>query len=259
MLMRLTDGVIALPHNLESFVTDAAFADPAHDVQADLVAEVERLRLADAVFTIAAEERRLLEKQGLRPDYLPYYPDPVLADECTRIRQARTARGDGGSPGPLLLLGSAFNPATAHGMRLQLEWLRAGDPPPSGVMVAGFKTDAMLADAVRPGVRLLGGVSREVLAELMEKCSALLIHTFGGAGAVTRIPEALLAGIPVIANENAARDAQDLPGVHIYRDQSGFQSLVRSRLAMPPPPPRPVDAENCFQKELRRLCGIDHA
>jgi len=69
----------------------------------------------------------------------------------------------------------------------------------------------------------------------------------------------LLAGIPVIANDNAARDAHDLAGVHIYADQAGFQSLVRSRLPVPPPPARPAGAENRFQEQLRRLCGIKHA
>jgi hypothetical protein len=81
----------------------------------------------------------------------------------------------------------------------------------------------------------------------------------GGAGAVTRIPEALLAGIPVIANRNAARDQPETPGVHVYEDAAEFAELVRARLPYPPPPPEPVAAQRRFTEQLRRLVDGSHA
>lgn len=247
--------VIALPHNIEAFATVASASDAHYDVLADLAAEVTRLSAADALFTIGREERWLLETRGLAPSYLPYYPDPDLAEHDTRIREVRRrrARPDGSVSGPLLLLGSAFNPATARGMRVQLEWLRASGLPAGGAVVAGFQTETVLADALFPGVTLLGGVTPDKLEELLETCSALLLHTFGGVGAVTRIPEALVAGIPVIANSNAARDQYGTPGVHTYDDRPGFAALVARNLPLPPMPPRPAAEEAGFQATLHRL------
>ena len=253
--------VIALPHNLESLVSEAVFNDPGYDPTADLTAEVRRLALADAVFTIAKEERWFLEARGLAPGYLPYYPDPALVSECTAIRQRRAALAcaDGTVRGPLLILGSAFNPATSRGMEQQLEWLAAMPSAGTEIVVAGGQTDVVLASHARPGVELLGRVTREKLTTLLEKCSALLIHTFGGAGAVTRIPEALLAGVPIIANFNAARDQFGTPGVHVYESATTFATLVRLPLTMPPAPQRPHEAEERFRLELVRLVNLGSA
>ncbi len=247
--------VIALPHNLEALVSEAVFADPTYDPMADLSAEVARLALADQVFTIAKEERWLLESRGLTPDYLPYYPDPALIAECDTIRRRRTdhAAADGRVRGPLLILGSAFNPATALGMARQLEWLARAASPGIEVVVAGAQSDVLLAAHARPGVQLLGRVTRERLITLMETSSALLIHTFGGAGAVTRIPEALLAGIPVIANSNAARDQHGTAGVHVYETEEEFSALASAPPGIPPQLPPPRAAEQRFQRLLRQL------
>lgn len=247
--------IIALPHNLEALVSERVFADQAYNPFADLAAEVDRLARAEAIFTIAKEERWLLEARGLEPDYLPYYPDPVLVDECGAIRRKREARADAGGAvaGPLLLLGSAFNPATARGMREQLRRLKANGLPPGGVTVAGPRSDEVLADEKVPGIQLLGGVSRERLVGLLETCTALLIHTVAGAGAVTRIPEGLLAGLPIIANPNAARDQHGVSGVHVYETAAEFEALARKAWPIPPAPSRPTAAEARFVDTLARL------
>ena len=249
--------VIALPHNLEALVSEAVFADAGYDPLPDLAAEVSRLSLADAIHVIAREEQWFLETQRQTSRYLPYFPVPELAAEYADLRRRREARAraDGTVDGPLLLLGSAFNPATGRGMDLQLGWL-AGASPAAGVVVAGPETDVRLAAHRAPGVSLLGRVPAARLHELFVECSALLIHTSGGAGAVTRIPEALLAGIPVIANENAARDRHDVPGVHVYASPEEFQALVKRPLPIPPGPTAPRAAEAALAADLLRLSNL---
>jgi len=246
--------VIALPHNLEALVSEHAFADPSHPPCCHLPAEIARLGLSDALFTISREEQWFLEANNLLPSYLPFFPDPSLALECLAIRETRAARAqnDGSLKGPLLLLGSGFNPATARGMRQQLTWLTKQGST-TDILVAGPSTDRELADFNSPKIKIFGGVSRAHLVELLKTCSALLIHTRGGAGAVTRIPEALLAGVPLIANANAARDQHGVPGVHEYEAETEFLSLASTPLPIPPTPPRPVQAETRFLNILQQL------
>jgi hypothetical protein len=246
--------VVALPHNLEALVSEKVFGDSGYDPASDLRSEIGRLRLADRVFLIAKEERWLLEAHRLTPFYLPFFPDPELERQCLGIRAQRSAQANtnGSIQGPLLVLGSGFNPATARGMRQQLTWL-AAHAPKTEVRVVGPSTNSVLTEFRSDNVKLLGRVSREVLVTLLKTCSALLIHTYGGAGAVTRIPEALLAGIPVIANANAARDQHGNPGVYEYETEDEFMALAASALTTPPAPSRPILAETRFQGELQVL------
>jgi hypothetical protein len=241
--------LLALPHNLEALVSGKVFADPRYDPRADLAAEVRRLGRADAVFTIAREERRLLEAGGVAARYLPFFPDPILEKECLELRQRRRKPD---ATHPLLLVGSAFNAATGQGMRRQLEWLRGANRP---VIVVGPQTDRILGEFASEQVNVLGVVPRERLTEVMAAAGALLVHTQGGAGAVTRIPEALLAGLPVIANANALRDCHGIAGTYQYETREEFLRLAAQLLPMPPPPSRPTQDEALFQSTLRQLAA----
>jgi hypothetical protein len=243
--------IIALPHNLEALASERAFASDQPALGPDLAAEITRLGETDTVFTIAKEEQWLLQAFGLTAEYLPFYPDENLAAEALAIRERRAA-SHATAAGPLLILGSAFNPATRVGMQRQLEWL-SGAAESRGIVVAGPETETFFASYVSPRVRVLGQVTRDRLVELLNSCAALLIHTERGAGAVTRIPEALLSGIPVIANRNAARDQHGTPGVHVYDDRDEFIALALASLPVPPAPPRPLAAEKRFQAALSKL------
>ena len=244
--------VIALPHNLESLVSEKVFADPRYDPLPDLGAEVARLALAHHVFTISREERWLLEARGLDPSYLPFYPFGALARECRilRARRESSSSPDGRIDGPLLVLGSAFNPATARGMHWQLDQLRTAGIPQPDIVVAGPCTETELVRHASAKVRILGRISRADLLDLLGTCSALLVHTQGGGGALTRIPEALLAGLPVIANANAARDQFGTVGLHVYENAREFIHLASSRPPIPSPPSPPEDSFRRFVETL---------
>jgi hypothetical protein len=92
---------------------------------------------------------------------------------------------------------------------------------------------------------VLGTVSDDELLSEQLKARALLVHYVPTPGALTRIPEALIAGIPVIANRHAARGYEALPGIHVYDTPADLVDLSAAELPMPPIPPRP-DAERRF-------------
>ena len=250
--------ILALPHNLESLVSEHVFSRPSYDPSVDLGSEVKRLKKSDAIFTISKEERWFLEARGLSVGYLPYFPDSILASECGYIRKLRIARtaSDGSVPGPLLLLGAAYNPATLRGMQLQLSRLASLGASCPSVVVAGPETDSKLGSFSSSRVNVLGRIPREHLVELLISCKAMLIHTAAGAGAVTRIPEALLSGVPVIANFNASRDQHGTRGIASYETEGEFLSQCRTVHAIPDAPCKPTSEIRRFQLRLREMAGL---
>ena len=195
-------SLLALPHNLEALVPPRP-AKP-RSLAKRIVAEARALNFASSVFCISREEQWLLAAYGLRAHYLPYHPPRELEPFLLGIRARRRAA----APTRLLLLGSIGNPPTAAGMR---ELLRLLGSLPGGptlpVDIAGFGTEALEPHLVGTSYRLHGSVNQELLADLLVQAKVLLAHQTAAAGALTRIPEMLCAGVPVVANPVAARSA----------------------------------------------------
>jgi hypothetical protein len=166
------------------------------------------------------------------------------------------ARRRAATPTRLLLLGSIGNPPTAAGMRELLHLL--GSLPGGRALpvdIAGFGTEALAPHLIGTSYRLHGSVNQELLADLLVQAKVLLAHQTAAAGALTRIPEMLCAGVPVVANPVAARSATELPGVHIYDSTAGLEELIHLHFESPPVPEKPVHAEQLLIQELAALCG----
>lgn len=231
---------IALPQNLEvlwigkDFLLNRSFWK-------GFEFEVDVLRSAKAVFTISYEEQFVLANLGLQADVLPYYP-PL--DQLKRLAAIRERRATRESVKSVLVIGSAQYPPTRDGL---LEITGALAPlfdhrSSARVIVAGRGSEGLRS--LLPGfVEVLGTVSHDELTTLMCNASAILVHQSYGGGALTRIPDALVAGIPVLANSFAARSARHYAGVHVYENAAELHELIHTDLPTPPSPPRPVAAE----------------
>jgi hypothetical protein len=84
------------------------------------------------------------------------------------------------------------------------------------------------------------------LLTAFKKAIAVLIYQEAGVGALTRIPEMLIAGILVIANSNTCRSAYNYDGIYCYDDDYELIKLMESELGLPEILPRPVEAERRF-------------
>jgi len=51
------------------------------------------------------------------------------------------------------------------------------------------------------------------LYELLADTRGCIVYQENGSGALTKIPELLIAGVPVIINSHAARSHHNLPGI----------------------------------------------
>lgn len=172
--------------------------------------ELELLSQCDLVVTISQEESWLLRNFGLDPVYLPYFPVKQVADRCAAVREERK----GSTKADFLLMGTVGNLPTLEGMRRVIAAIAGSNILGEyRLIVAGYGT-MQLADFVDdPRIDVRGDLSDAELDELLTATKGCIVYQENASGALTKIPELLLAGVPVIANSHAARSHHNLPGI----------------------------------------------
>jgi glycosyltransferase involved in cell wall biosynthesis len=233
--------VIALPHNLDCFVL------PPKQFHQNFDLEVKSLATADAIFCISREEQWLLKLKGLNADFLPYYPPEQIVERLLNIRSLREK-----SPKKnFLILGSAGNIPTFQGMVEQLQWLETvRNVLDFRVDIVGYRTETLQPYCDHEDFVIHGSVTSEELNDFLIHSTVALVHQTAGVGALTRIPELLIAGVPIIANSNACRSAFEYAGIYSYDTLSELADLIaqacKTPFTMPEMLPRPVAAEKRF-------------
>ena len=208
-------NVIGLPHNIESLVTGRSVKS--------LEKEVSNLRQCNAVFAISKEETWLLRLLGLNAHYLPYYPPHDVKSFLLSISQKRNQRARS-SISKYALLGSATNTPTRLGMQSLIDFASTQDLS-FDLFVAGYGTES-LRQVRHPHISFLGTLSNEELDKMLVEVDGIIIYQPPTTGALTRIPEMLLAGIPVYANFDAARNYFNVDGVVLYHSFDELLSLL---------------------------------
>lgn len=239
--------LVALPHNLETLGMEHSNGASAAALFAD---EVDRLREADVIFTIAREEQWLLGTLNVVADYLPYFPPREAA---TRLRAVRALRRTTLPRDFVLVLGNALHPPTAEGMHAAIQDILPVLPAGWRISVAGYGSEKLAVS--EPRVDLHGSVTPPQLETLLTQTRALIANQRTGAGALTRIPEALLAGVPVFANPVAARSTAGLTGVHVYEDRATLGRLLTEPMQVPPEPLPPTAAATRFERALQTFAA----
>ena len=223
--------VVGLPHNIESLVSH-------HRVDA-LDDEVSNLQHCDYVFAISKEETWLLRLLGVNARYLPYYPPKEAEVLLLQIRKEREARSTNGKR-MYLLLGSATNPPTKKGMQALVDYASSRTLP-FDLCVAGYYTESLRTHN-HTGVSFLGALTNDELKKKLVEADAVLVYQPPTTGALTRIPEMLVAGLPVYVNFDAARDCHRIDDVHQYET---FDALFDSLQAF-----NPYQAE-LFERDIK--------
>lgn len=239
--------VLALPHNLESLVISQTDPFTRETLPASFENEIKHLAMADNVFCISREEQWLLKIRGVNADFLPYYPPRKIFSNLLKIREKRCD-----SPKQrFLILGTAFNPPTMVGMLEQLRILeQLRHELDFEVDIAGYGTEKLREHCPDDSFNILGAIDSEKLDTLLIHAQAILVHQRAGVGALTRIPEMLIAGVPVVANSNACRSAFNYPGVYCYDSKAELLELLSKKLDTPCLLQRPIEAEARFFKWL---------
>lgn len=238
--------VYAVPQNIEALAEGKPALKPSDYPLAEVCAEMAAVRLADYVETICQAEQWFMAHHGIAAGFLPYYPPAPVREQMLKVRQQRMEQPDSGR---LLIMGTTTNPPTRQGMMMLLKVLskvQAADAP--DVDIIGTGTEALRVEFGHPRLHFHGRVSAEKLDSLLAGAKATLIHQPLATGALTRVAELLMAGVPVIANPVAARSTGHHTGVHVYEDEAGLLSLSASHLPMPSIPSVPEKVTSMVER-----------
>lgn len=246
--------IIAIPHNLEAF-WQARYAEQKGKKLFSLFdyfkRELKSFQLADKIFTISVEEQIILRNFDIDAEYLPYYPPNRLIDFYSKIRKEREKEIQNN----FLILGSAINPFTIDGIYQLVDLIDQEFTKEIQIKVEliGYQTETLKSKLNYPWLDIYGTVTQEQLQQHLSKTKALLIYQSKGLGALTKIPEMLIAGVPIIANRIAARSATQYSGVYIYDTPEDLAMLLQKEYPIPPIPAKPENSEQRFISTL--LCN----
>ena len=238
--------VIAVPHDL------VTLNRPTHgDTWPDLAREVRGLSRSDALFAISLEERWLLQLLGCSAGWLPYFPPAALETSLLRTRAQRRPAADA----PILMLGSATNPQTRAGLEHQLKLLRAVSPALGRKVVLAGNGTQDLAALAGENVEMRGAISDSELTTLMAEAAVLWTYQAAGTGALTRVVEALLAGLPVAGGGVALRSTAHLADVFPVETIAQLHQLLPLLPVVAAQPLPPTQAEEDFVKTVTALAS----
>jgi hypothetical protein len=238
--IRSTGGkIILLPQDLDSLCPQNRHPFSNSVTPRWLKSEIDMLAKGHVVCCISREEQWLLSIHGIDALYLPYYPPGELGQA---LRLVRARRKDVKEKNIVLVLGSANHAPTSLGLIALKPVLHAIPKvlPGLSVAVVGFGTQKYKAFLETEGVSVLGAVPPDFLDDLMGRSKCAIANQAPTSGALTRVCDLLVAGIPIIANHHASRSYHNVNGVHTVEslDQiiPALESLGPDDPDMPPSP-----------------------
>jgi hypothetical protein len=247
--------IVCCPHNIETFQSSIGAKDfySGEELPHGLHRELTFMAIADRIFTVSSEESWLLANYGATAEWLPYFPP---ASEATRLAAIRAKRETAGEKHGFLLVASCDNTKNAEGMRAFARLVaELPEVLQRQVCVAGFSTEKVREVFSSTKCRFLGELPAAELEALFVQCTGAILHQSQGAGALTRVPEMLCAGIPVICSSHAARSARHYDGVQVYQSTAELCELMQKPARLVPLPSRPESAEERLACALKSSVG----
>lgn len=210
--------LIAVCHNIETLSREQVESS----IQLEMFKyELELISKCALVITISKEETFLLTNFGMNPVYLPYFPLKEIVERFEKISRERQGR----TKANYLLFGTAYNLPTLDGMRQAIAAIMRDNMLQNDLLIiAGYGTNIFLSELYGSGIELRGEVSDDELDEMLTTIKGCIVYQENGSGALTKIPELLTAGVPVIINAHAARSHHNLPGIFEF---TTFEQLVQ--------------------------------
>ena len=240
--------VIALPHNIDSLTSDVYNYASYGKCMA---LEMEALSFANKVFAISQNDSWLHHQFDIKSLILSYYPTLKKEAYLLYIRSMRDQRP---MQKRFLIPGSANNPKTKEGLIKLLNAISIQLLPEDIYFdVIGIETQSCQIPGLSNQIVFYGEVTHEKYLSLAINCTACVAYQEKGTGALTRVMDMLLAGIPVLGNYMALRGWMDLDGVYLFNEWNEFNDLLNKSFNNPKVPERQKKEENNFISSLYSL------
>lgn len=215
--------ILGICHNLNSLVKEKRSYFNNLNSPLWLSQEISILKLCNNIISISQEENWLLNLHDIASYYLPYDVNysSYLKDSFRKINTDRTKIVNN-NENFFLILGTAHNLPTYNGMKELLEWIKDSN---FKFRVAGFGTE-VFKEYQSLNIDILGAISQESLLDSFLKCKAVIINGNWSSGALTKIPELVAAGVPIIANYAAVRSQASFNHIYTYLFKNDLIKLL---------------------------------
>jgi hypothetical protein len=229
--------IVAMCQNIESLVPGQVKIGRQRKL---LGKEIDCLKLCNLVVTISREDYITLNNFDINAFFLPYYPVEAIVKRMLNIRDIRKSK----TTKDFLFIGSAKNKPTQKGL---LKFVKAWNEYNfaglgENLLIAGYDTEDLSGYVKGEKIQLLGTLSTEELDRHLTTVKACICYQEDGTGALTKIQEMLIAGIPVIANIHAARSYYDANGLIEFSSFEEFKESfkkieqIENKISVPNPP-----------------------
>ncbi len=251
-LCKLHIPVIAVCHNLETLSATRTDNKLTLDL---LQEELEILSKCRLVITISREEDVLLNNLGISTLYIPYYPVEPILGRLLAVRENRKNSEKNG----ILMVGTMINLPTRDGMEQAAAWWQQNIPEGEvGKLIIGGYNSEIYFDPRLYGnsIDFRGTMDNTQMDSLLTRVKACISYQKNGPGALTRICEMLIAGVPVLANTHAARSYYNMKGVIEFRELDGLgQALTKIDQLDGEIPVPPAPDVSALSLEIHRIIG----
>lgn len=213
--------VIVFIHNIETMVSTYEYDFfTKKRFPFSVVREIEFLRYADLIYCISREEQWLIKAFNINSVYLPYLPPSDKYEYFKGVRVKRLSINSIKPYKEFIIIGTIHYLPTLNSIHKQLDELDILSDKLNNIKVVlvgyGLEKFKIEYESKYSFLTVEGTVTPERLEELLMIVDAGLVYQDEGVGALTKIPELLLAGVPIIANFHAARSAHHYSGMYVY-------------------------------------------
>jgi hypothetical protein len=222
--------LVAFPVNIDALVPNEIPHKGLNAKTYLLEYDLEQLRLCEHVFTISEEEHWLLSLNNIKSTYFPYYPNKILEKTLLTIRAQRKKDMLGDF---YLMFGSFFYEPTKMGL---LEILKPLNIIDAKVVITGYGAENIfntLDFSLNPHIKYIGMSTLDELNQLLKTCKGVIINQVLSSGALTKLKELQIAGVPVILNTDSTRSFKNVHGFNVYRTINELKEFVVKDLPMP--------------------------
>ncbi len=216
-------AVIGLVHNVESLVSGQVKPEMKKTL---FHKEISIFQKCKSLITISREENLLLTNFNLYSFYLPYYPIQSIKERMLKIKGKREKTQKNG----LLFLGTINNLPTRIGILNFVDKYIDGKllKKYGKLFIGGFGAEILKKSISHPEIIIKSNLSNHDHDELLAETKACICYQEHGGGALTKIPEYLIAGIPILSNAVAARNYYNLENVILFNSKNEFYEVINT-------------------------------